>query len=467
MSPYEDIFFYLDLTKEILKKKEVVKAIRYYISEMNKTNIRGHYGLLIFQEAGDPIFITDKKDSDIIENAIEENWKNRPKERSFFENGLFYIFSYIAETIRKKSRRNRIIIITDTPSDLAEEYTEALFGLVAKIKGIPTFIDIIRISEKEERFFRDDVKLNILANDTKGRIFYISDRKDFIATIKSLTKSKEILNLYQQDSKKFKIKKEDYDFYSHLAKNLIPAQPSEVGLKCFLCQEEICPTCADINDTLLLCENCKSPFHNCCVTNYTIQNNIGIPFIFRCPNTECRILLKIDQEEIVAPYEDTNESIEEYIDKDESVATFAEDLIEDRPEVSDAEGHYQKFESVPENNRGKKPKQNLRKVRIGGYFGKTYTIKKDGDKLIYQKMSTPNSSSDHEAIGEKEINLPPKPELEKVIVPQSWSPSGRTNEADNNKSKPNVINCPSCGTQINNFNSKIQSCPYCGHRLEL
>ena len=168
MSPYEDIFFYLDLTKDILKKKEVNKAIKYYISERNKTNIKGHYGLLIFQDAGNPIFITDKKDSEIIQNAIEENWKTRPKKQSFFENGLFYIFSYIAETVRKKSRHNRIIIITDTPSDLSEDYTDALFGLVSKIKIIPTFIDIIRVSEQEERFFRDDVKLNILASDTNG-----------------------------------------------------------------------------------------------------------------------------------------------------------------------------------------------------------------------------------------------------------------------------------------------------------
>ena len=128
-STYEDIFFYLDLTKDILKKKEVIKAIKFYISQKNKTNTKGHYGLLIFQEEGNPIFITDKKDSSIIENAIEENWKSRPKDQSFFENGLFYIFSYIAETIKKKSRYNRIIIITDTPSDLSEDYEEALVAV--------------------------------------------------------------------------------------------------------------------------------------------------------------------------------------------------------------------------------------------------------------------------------------------------------------------------------------------------
>ena len=67
----EDVYFYLDLTKEIVKKKELVKVIKYYIEEKNKVNINGHYSLLIFQEEGNPIFITDKKDSGIIVKAID------------------------------------------------------------------------------------------------------------------------------------------------------------------------------------------------------------------------------------------------------------------------------------------------------------------------------------------------------------------------------------------------------------
>ncbi|GAH60855.1 unnamed protein product, partial [marine sediment metagenome] len=223
MSSYEDVFFYLDLTKDFLKVKEVIKAVKYYIAEKNKINIKGHYGLLIFQEKGNPIFITGKKDSDIIENTIQENWKTRPKKQSFFENGLFYIFSYIAETIKKKSKYNRIIIITDTPSDLSDDYTEALFNLVSKIKAFPTFIDIIRVSEKEERFFKDDVKLNILASDTKGGIFYIFDKKDFMPTIKKLVKSKQVVSTFENQRARIKIKKDDYHFYSHLAKSLKPA----------------------------------------------------------------------------------------------------------------------------------------------------------------------------------------------------------------------------------------------------
>ncbi len=448
---YEDIFFYIDLTKEILKKKEVIKAIKYYISEKNKTNIKGHYGLLIFQDAGNPIFITDKKDSDIIENAIEENWKNRPKKQSFFENGLFYIFSYIAETVKKKSRHNRIIIITDTPSDLSEDYTDALFGLVSNIKLIPTFIDIIRVSEKEERFFRDDVKLNILVSDTKGGIFYLSDKKDFISIIKKLTKSKQLVSTFEEHSVKIKIKKEDYDFYSRLAKNLIPLHPNDVGLKCHLCQEEICPCCADINDTLKICESCKSAFHSCCVTNYTIQNNIGIPHIFRCP--KCDILLKINQDEIVSPYEDSAESVEEYLENEEEAMNLVEHQSKNEPERFEMENSLQET--------------NQKTIRIGGFFGKTYTIKKEGEKMVYQKISTPNDVTKNNTLDQAKHTSAKEPKLKKVEVPQYWNPLGREDKADSNVKRPNFINCPSCGTQIRDKDLNKRSCQYCGHKLDL
>ena len=460
MSPYEDIFFYLDLTKDILKKKEVNKAIKYYISERNKTNIKGHYGFLIFQDAGNPIFITDKKDSEIIENAIEENWKTRPKKRSFFENGLFYIFSYIAETVRKKSRHNRIIIITDTPSDLSEDYTEALFGLVSKIKVIPTFIDIIRVSEKEERFFRDDVKLNILASDTNGGMYYLSEKKDFITIIKTLIKSKQEVKALEEQPNKIKIKREDYDFYSRLAKRLIPSNTNEVGLKCHLCQEEICPCCADINDTLQICENCNSAFHNCCVTNYTIQNNIGIPHIFRCP--KCDILLKIDQDEIVEPYEDVSESVEDYLEKEEIATNLVENPSFEGPEHFDSEESYTE---TPDISSGESYEDNLQKIRIGGFFGKTYTIKKEGDKLVYQKVTASNGSEMNDNAYERKNDLISEPNLNKVEIPQLSSHSGNDISANRSGQKSSVINCPSCGTHIDEKNNDKQSCPYCGHTL--
>ena len=456
-STYEDIFFYLDLTKDILKKKEVIKAIKYYISEKNKTNIKGHYGLLIFQEEGNPIFITDKKDSNIIENAIEENWKSRPKKQSFFENGLFYIFSYIAETIKKKSRHNRILIITDTPSDLSEAYTEALFGLVSKIKIIPTFIDIIRVSEKEERFFKDDVKLNILASDTNGGIFYLSDKKDFLSIIKKLTNNKQIINLFGDRLEKIKIRKEDYDFYSHLAKNLKPSETDDVGLKCHLCQEEICPCCADINDILQLCEGCGAAFHNCCVTNYTIQNNIGIPHIFRCP--KCDILLKIRQDEIVVPFEDSAESLEEYLESEEKNLNEDEYTNISEPESIVVEESSINAEKSLDTTKMGVSNRDIQTIRLGGFFGKTYTIKKEGDKLIYEKTTTLNNVKETLEIDASEIDSTTPLNLEKPEIPKYWSPS-------ENRKKPTFINCPGCGTQLKEKDIDKQSCSYCGFKLD-
>jgi len=463
MSSYEDVFFYLDLTKDFLKVKEVIKAVKYYITEKNKINIKGHYGLLIFQEIDNPTFITGKKDSDIIENAIQENWKTRPKKHSFFENGLFYIFSYIAETIKKKSKYNRIIIITDTPSDLSEDYTEALFNLVSKIKVFPTFIDIIRVSEKEERFFKDDVKLNILASDTKGGIFYIYDRSDFLPTIKKLVKNKQIVSTFENQQDRIKIKKDDYHFYSHLAKSLKPAPLSDLGLKCHFCQEEICPCCANVNDKLLICEECGTKFHKCCVTNYTIQHNIGIPHIFRCP--KCDILLKINQDDIVSPYDEKMESAEDYIEtkemqpdqlEEESITASdylkIEELLEEKKEIPDAI----KIEESEDNQKA---------IRIGGFFGTYYKVKKEGDKLVYQKSSKPNNSMNDNQKVTKNLKTITEPKLKKVEIPQYWKPLEERDRNSTDKRKPNFFICPGCGTQISDKDKDRHSCPYCGYKL--
>ncbi len=447
MSSYEDVFFYLDLTKDFVKVKEVIKAVKYYIAEKNKINIKGHYGLLIFQEEGNPIFITGKKDSDIIENAIQENWKTRPKKQSFFENGLFYIFSYIAETIKKKSKYNRIIIITDTPSDLSDEYTEALFNLVSKIKVFPTFIDIIRVSEKEERFFKDDVKLNILASDTKGGIFYIFNKKDFIPTIKKLVKRKQLVSTFENQHDRIKIKKDDYFFYDHLAKSLKPAHLSDVGLKCHFCQEEICPCCADVNDKLLICEDCGTKFHKCCVTNYTIQNNIGIPHIFRCP--KCDILLKINQDDIVSPYDVKMDSAEEYIKTEE----IQPDQLE---EESITASDYLEIEESLEEKKA---------IRIGGFFGSYYEVKKEGYKLVYQKTTKPNNSINDSQKVTKNSRIITEPKLKKVEIPQYWKPLEKQDRSGTNKGRPSFFVCPGCGIHIKDKDKDRHSCPNCGFKL--
>ena len=433
----EDVYLYLDLTKEILKKKEIIKSIKYYIEEKNKANLKGHYSLLIFQEEGNPIFITDKKDSGIITNSIEENWKSRPKEQSYFENGLFYIFSYIAETVRKKSKFNRIIVITDTPSDLSDGYQEALFNLVSKIKNFPTFIDIIRVSDKDERFFSDDVKLNMLASDTKGGIFYIKDKKEFTDTIKKLVKSKQYVTTFVDRPELIKITKDDYAFYNNLAKSL--KRSEEMNLVCHFCNEDICPVCADVHDIPLVCEDCNTSFHNCCITNYTINNNIGIPNIFRCPNKDCDVLLKIDEDEIIEVSGEVEVStVKEYLEEKVS-EKIPRGLPKVKPlPISTAE--YKKSEKV-EPLEIKTEGEQIKTIRIGGFFGKAYTVTKVGDKIVYEKTTKPTFKPE----SEKKGMIP----LERTLLPNSKP-----------RKKPSFIICPQCGRQNNAEQIKCSNCGY-------
>ncbi len=438
----EDIYFYLDLTKDILKKKEIIKAVKYYIDEKNKMSVHGHYSLLIFQEEGNPIFITDKKDAGIITNSIEENWKLRPKTQSYFENGLFYIFSFIAETVRKKSKFNRIIIITDTPSDLSEGYQEALFNLVSKIKNFPTFIDIIRISEGDNRFFSDDVKLNMLASDTKGGIFYLQDKKEFSAIIKKLVKTKQFTSTFIDKPDRIKITTEDYAFYNQLAKSLKKPIQSEESPVCYLCKEELCPICSDAYDIPLICEDCNSGFHNCCITNYTINHNIGIPNILRCPS--CDVLLKIDEDEIISVSGEVEVStVKEYMKTEvldsltrnrptvqplpssSSITTPTDNLI--APPISSPEDTYTDDNSA-------------KTVRIGGFFGKMYTVKKIGDKIVYEKVT------------KQATFKPSSPTSQAISTPNSKKTAEKS---------PTFSICPQCGRQVNpNINDKCLNCGF-------
>ena len=439
----EDVYIYLDLTKDLLKKKEIIKVVKYYIAEKNKTNLKGHYSLLIFQEEGNPIFITDKKDSGIITNSIEENWKTRPKEQSFFENGLFYIFSYIAETVRKKSKFNRIIVITDTPSDLSDDYQEALFNLVSVIKNFPTFIDIIRVSEKDERFFSDDVKLNMLASDTKGGIFYIKDKKEFTDTIKKLVKTKQFATTFLDSPERITISTEDYAFYNHLAKSL--KKSDEINLVCHFCKEEICPVCASVYDFPSICEDCNTSFHNCCITNHVINHNIGIPNIFRCPNKSCDVLLKIDEDEIIEVSGEVEVStVKEYMEKE--VFEDIPELIPDKetPTFSTAmEKWEEKVEPISEESESISEGEPVKIIRIGGFFGKAYKVKKVGDEIVYEKITTTFKKSDSE---------------KKEVIPQE-----RTVLTDSRtRKKPTFLICPQCGRQ--NDSQQIK-CDNCGSRL--
>jgi len=467
----EDIYFYLDLTKNYLRKKDIVKIIENYIKEKNQVNPNSAYTLLLFLEDGTPIFVNDENNCEKLLNTISENWENRSQKASYFENGLFYISSHIADTIRKKSKNNRVIIISDTPSDLSEDYVDALLELVSKIKYFPTFIDIIRISPKNMRFFKDDVKLNLLASETQGSIFYVHDKKEFEKVMEKLVKTKQLVNYFSDQPLKLEIRKEDYLFYSKLAKELKDPEENDAELKCFFCKDEFCPVCADSNDKIKICEDCNSGFHECCIINYALGHNIGIPHIFRCPN--CDTLLQVDQNAIVSTNK-ANESVDDYlnIDNPASMESSNDEKVEVNEKIQlEIQNETEKeFKSVELDEKQEikdtivnADEEATKIVRIGGYFGKFFVVKKIGDQIVYEKVNLgkKNNLIKDQTKKESKIGLTNSTSGKEEL--KVWRPKNLKNQQEKKEIK--VIICPECGNPIKMTQSR-KMCPICGACLD-
>ncbi|MBD3193412.1 MAG: hypothetical protein GF317_00030 [Candidatus Lokiarchaeota archaeon] len=456
---HEDIYFYLDLARDYLKKKDLIKILQEYIIEKDRINKNGLYGFLIFDENGLPNFIGDLKEFEKISDFINNNWESRAKEKSYFEKGLFMILSHIAKSIRKRSVNNRIIIISDIPSKLSNDYQEALINLVSKVKFFPTFIDIIRVSKEKQRFFDDEVKLNILVSDTRGGIFFAQNKKELKEIFGRLLNNKTLVNTFTDKPDEIELKREDLLFYKNLAKTLVEPQEKE-NLKCQICSKQICPICNDSLDIPMGCENCGTTYHNCCILNYSLEHNIGIPSIFRCP--ECSNLLQLEEKEIEITQK---ESI--HLDSTRSPPS-EDDIIIEQPEIhlekvkvpkpmdvaKKVNQTRQKIE-IPEKSNDYLSKENQKVVRVGGFFGKTYIIKEKGQKVVYQDANLQKSQN-------KVNREAPRPSIPKEGKYQDKSLDAR----DNNQNGEKYWKPPKLDKEINK-SSKITSssyriCPVCG-----
>ena len=123
----EEFIFYVDLEKQFLKKKILIKGISNFVKEKEKFNSSSSYGIILFQIKDNPVTQYDEVDSDVITNIIDQKWEERETEKSYFENGLFEALSYIFRKSRESRKNYRVIVITDTPSTLSEEYHNALY----------------------------------------------------------------------------------------------------------------------------------------------------------------------------------------------------------------------------------------------------------------------------------------------------------------------------------------------------
>ncbi|HMF33944.1 MAG TPA: vWA domain-containing protein [Candidatus Lokiarchaeia archaeon] len=291
----EDLIFYIDIIGKKFDKRSLLKALTDFIKQKSSTNPTGSYAVFMWEAGKTPEFTTNFISGEEVAAHIEKQWKIRDTEESYFENGLFYCLSHIAnEYIRTDEKNLRVIVLSDAPSNPADtEKQQALIDLVEKFKWFPTFIDIIRIGN--EKFYPDDVKLRIISATANGGLFYVEDEKGLRDTlVAGLAKRKSLEVLTPLGGDRY-IDDEHHAFFANMASDLITPPPSEVK-PCFICHNDICPVCGDPQDVPYMCPSCASTYHDCCAARYAVNNNIGIKYIFRCPS--CESLLKVSQDAV-------------------------------------------------------------------------------------------------------------------------------------------------------------------------
>ena len=357
----EEFIFYIDLISNFLKKKPLMKAIGAFIKEKDKYNALTSYGVVLFQKDDNPISVYDLKVAETVLNTINETWETREIEQSYLENGLYEILAYIFRKSREARKNYRVIIISDTPSKLSEDYYNALYDLLIKAKKFSAFIDIIRVGD--DKFYEDDVKLKVISSETHGGTFYCPNEKHLQNILGSLTQNKKEFKVIKSGEIE-QILIQDKIFYERLAVDLISLSPEDQEI-CDICEQELCPICEAHSDEIHKCYNCNAKFHSCCAAKYSLAKNIGFKHIFRC--LQCETLLKLDEEFVNMIYEeDLEEELPEIVLQEPSSETATSDEIEEEQIIKETEevsvGISEPEPDVP------------KRVKIGGFFGQEITI---------------------------------------------------------------------------------------------
>ena len=419
----EEFIFYIDLTTNFLKKKPLLKAIGAFIKEKNKFNVLSSYGIVFFQKDDNPITAYDLKETETVLNTINDAWDTRDVEHSYLENGLYEILAYIFRRSQKARKDYRVIIISDTPSTLSEEYHLALYDLLIKAKKFSAFIDIIRVGDK--KFYDDDVKLKVISSETHGGTFYCTNEKPFHNILGSLVQSKKEFKIIHTDEED-QILAEDQIFYEKLAVDLITLSPDDEEI-CTICEQEVCPICEAHSDEIHKCFNCNTKFHGCCAAKYSLAKNIGFMHIFRCP--QCETLLKLDEEYVNMIYEEEQEELGEIPIIEHPTEVLEQKQYEEEPEIEEIELKTLKPPSIPRQGMTKK-------VRVGGFFGREIEVKVNNNNKIKESVT-------------------PSVELEEHISITTLNPP---------KKRGTVKVCKICGATLQLHDPK--NCPICGAKID-
>ena len=412
---------------------------------------------MLFQEDANLISAYNKPDVESIIDTIDESWDTREVNQSYFENGLFEILAYIFNKIREKPMIYRVIIISDEPRNLSDDYYNALYDLIIKAKTLNNiFIDIIRMGEK--RLYDDDIKLKVITSETRGGAFYCSDSNHFLNILGSLVKSKEEMNVIKGEQEKSQVLEKDKIFYERMAVELITLSSNDENV-CTICGQELCPICGAVSDEIKKCYNCITKFHNCCAAKYSIANNIGFMHLFHCP--KCDSLLKLDEDLVKMIYEEEQEEASQDID-------LSKFVVEKRPIKKVEEPKKNMIsESTESNEKERESSPNFAKVRVGGYFGRDVLIAANNLKI---KKVPEISGTETKLLKVKKKEKVEQnnefPEIEKEVIKEEKAQIGKENLSITSLKPPRKSTIKLCKICGNSCSYTLVKCPNCGARFE-
>jgi hypothetical protein len=424
----EEFIFYLDLVGNFLRKKTLTKSINSFIKEKEKFNTLTSYGIVLFQKDDNPINVYNLKDADTVIERVDDAWETRDDKKSYLENGLYEILAYIFRKSRETRKNYRVIIISDTPSKLSDDYYNALYDLLIKARKFSTFIDIIRVGD--EKFYEDDVKLKVISSETHGGTFYCPNEKLFSNILSSLIQNKKEFKIIKADDTE-QVLKEDKIFYERLAVDLISLSPDDKEI-CDICEQELCPICEAHSDEIHKCFNCNTTYHNCCAAKYSLAKNIGFNHIFNCLN--CQTLIKLDEEFVNMIYQ---EDLEEEL-SDGEIKELATELP--LTETAVEENYIEESEENEDQIEAKikpPPLPEIKKVRVGGFFGKEITIQTKNNNREESLETLESVKQIEKPISITTLKPPKKRGTTKIKLCRIC---GATIQ--------NTPNCPTCGAKI-------------------
>lgn len=276
----EDTLILFALTPGITSMSPVYKALTLLGNLKKDADPSSRFNIIFFQEDGPNYLEKFTLNAEYIVMALKSLEPVIVKGN--VGGGIFLGISIIIDVFKKVSEKSfRLIILTDsgTPK-IAKLYMPVLETMIDQIKGMPFFIDIVRIDVEDQD---EDLKMMRLAALCNGSINRINDIYSLPSLLEILALNRKTTNENITDINHFAIPVENQQFYINLADDPQVLKKPET---CSICYKK------DYN-AMVKCPNCGVVAHKICLAQWAEDSSIGIPHIFRCHN--CYNLIKLEK----------------------------------------------------------------------------------------------------------------------------------------------------------------------------